>query len=351
MQENLDCYLVGGAVRDEMLGREVHDRDWVVVGSTPKQMRRRGFLKVGRDFPVFLHPRTHEEYALARTERKQGEGHTGFTVTADPSVTLEDDLKRRDLTINAMARTPEGELVDPYAGARDLQERRLRHVSDAFVEDPLRVFRVARFAAQLPGFQVAPDTAKLMCEMVARGELRTLSAERVWQELEKALEAPDPEGFFRVLTDCGGLADWLSEMDGEDHRFGPGSSVERFADLQLTLPQAAALGERLRIPKRYLQAARLRLLYGDTLQRWRTIGAKALAEGFVGLQVMHGSERLDWLVGYLQARGASDLEPLHDLAEGFNEVEPADADNLAGKAYGRALKQARIAWLENYLGR
>ena len=184
-------YLVGGAVRDRLLGRPVVDRDYVVVGATPEDLSARGFRPIGRDFPVFLHPETREEYALARTERKSGRGYHGFVFSADPTVTLEQDLERRDLTINAMAEDDEGDLVDPFNGARDLEARVLRHVSPAFAEDPLRVLRVARFAARF-GFRIADSTLTLMREISASGELATLAPERVWQELARGLGEAHP---------------------------------------------------------------------------------------------------------------------------------------------------------------
>jgi tRNA nucleotidyltransferase (CCA-adding enzyme) len=195
-------YAVGGAVRDELLGLRVKDRDFVVVGATPEEMTRRGFKPVGKDFPVFLHPETHEEYALARTERKSGRGYKGFTVYAAPDVTLEDDLRRRDLTINAMARAEDGTLIDPFDGKTDLERRVLRHVSDAFAEDPVRILRVARFAARF-GFRVADETLELMKSMVRSGEADTLVPERAWQEIAKGLAEPQPERMFEVLEACG----------------------------------------------------------------------------------------------------------------------------------------------------
>ncbi|MFN3842905.1 MAG: multifunctional CCA addition/repair protein [Rehaibacterium terrae] len=209
------AYLVGGAVRDRLLGREGGDRDWVVVGATPEQMLAQGFKPVGRDFPVFLHPRTGEEYALARTERKSGRGYRGFVVDAHPAVTLEEDLARRDLTINAIAQDEDGTLIDPYGGVRDIQARVLRHVSPAFVEDPVRLLRVARFAARFAplGFTVAPETMALMARMVADGEVDHLVPERVWQELRRALAEPVPSAFLAVLRDCGALARILPEVD------------------------------------------------------------------------------------------------------------------------------------------
>ena len=213
--DNLECYIVGGAVRDQLLGREVVDHDWVVVGATPEEMLARGFKQVGADFPVFLHPDTGEEYALARTERKQGRGYHGFAVHAAPDVALEDDLARRDLTINAMAMRENGELVDPFGGRDDLEARRLRHVGPAFVEDPLRVLRVARFAAQLGahGFEVADSTASLMRQMSASGELADLVPERVWAETVKALGTERPSRYFAVLHDVDALAETFPEIE------------------------------------------------------------------------------------------------------------------------------------------
>ena len=196
----MKIYMVGGAVRDGLLGRAVSDRDWVVVGATPEQMAAQGYLPVGRDFPVFLHPKTREEYALARTERKSGRGYRGFVVQTSPEVTLEEDLARRDLTINAIAASADWassrDIFDPYNGQRDLQQRVLRHVTDAFREDPVRILRVARFAARFTDFSVAPETMALMCEMVAHGEADHLVAERVWQELARGLMEAQPSRMF-----------------------------------------------------------------------------------------------------------------------------------------------------------
>ncbi|CAL7963489.1 CCA-adding enzyme / 2'-nucleotidase / 2',3'-cyclic phosphodiesterase / Phosphatase [Gammaproteobacteria bacterium] len=195
----MKIYLVGGAVRDQLLGLSVKERDWVVVGASPQEMLKLGFKKVGRDFPVFLHPKTHEEYALARTERKTGRGYTDFICYSDPSVTLEDDLKRRDLTINAIAQSLDGKIIDPYGGCRDLKKHILRHVSPAFAEDPVRILRVARFAARFNDFKVHSETNKLMRAMLAKGEVDALVPERVWQELQRALSEESPERFFMVL--------------------------------------------------------------------------------------------------------------------------------------------------------
>lgn len=209
----MKAYVVGGAVRDELLGLPVQDHDWVVVGATPDQMIERGFRPVGKDFPVFLHPGTQEEYALARTERKTAPGYHGFVFHTSPDVTLEDDLVRRDLTVNAMARAEDGSIVDPYGGQADLQNRVFRHVSDAFAEDPVRILRVARFAARLPDFRVADSTNALMRKMVEAGEVDALVPERVWQELARGLMEKKPSRMFEVLRDCGALARILPELD------------------------------------------------------------------------------------------------------------------------------------------
>src|ERR1700722_6129942 len=211
----MQVYLVGGAVRDGLLGLPVKERDWVVVGGTREELERLGYRAVGRDFPVFLHPETHEEYALARRERKTAPGYRGFSVEFGPEVTLEEDLSRRDLTINAMARAADGTLIDPYGGARDIASRTLRHVSAAFVEDPVRVLRVARFAARFAplGFRVDPATLALMREMVARREVDALVPERVWQESEKAVRESGASPFFKVLPESGALARIFPEID------------------------------------------------------------------------------------------------------------------------------------------
>ncbi len=209
----MQIYAVGGAVRDELLGLPVKDRDYVVVGSTPEAMAQLGYQPVGRDFPVFLHPVTHDEYALARIERKTTRGYKGFEVSAAPEVTLEQDLARRDLTINAIAKAESGELIDPYCGCRDIEARVLRHVSAAFIEDPVRVLRVARFMARFTDFSIAPETMALMCEMVRSGEVDHLVPERVWQELARGLMEAQPSRMFETLRACGALARIMPEVD------------------------------------------------------------------------------------------------------------------------------------------
>ena len=245
-------FRVGGSVRDELLGRAQADRDWVVVGATPETMIASGYRPVGRDFPVFLHPETREEYALARTERKHGTGYRGFEFFASPEVTLEQDLARRDLTINAMARDESGALIDPYGGARDLEARVLRHVSPAFAEDPLRVLRVARFAARFPDFSVAPETQRLMRALVAAGELAELSHERVWQELARGLMEGRPSRMLAVLRDCGALAQVLPEVDalyGVPQPPLPHPEIDTGVHVALALDFAAARG--FDLPVRY----------------------------------------------------------------------------------------------------
>ena len=211
----MKIYLVGGAVRDKLLGIPTEDRDWVVIGSNPARMMELGYRQVGKDFPVFLHPTTGEQYALARTEKKTGSGHTAFDFNVSSTVTLEDDLKRRDLTINAIAEGLDGKLIDPFGGLSDIQNKLLKHVSEAFCEDPLRVLRVARFHAKLSslGFSISPDTLRVMSEISQSGELKTLSPERIWQEFQKALASPSPEKFFLTLEKCGALKALLPEMN------------------------------------------------------------------------------------------------------------------------------------------
>jgi tRNA nucleotidyltransferase (CCA-adding enzyme) len=209
----MQTFRVGGAVRDALLGLPVNDTDWVVVGATPEQMLQAGFLAVGKDFPVFLHPETREEYALARTERKTGRGYHGFAFHAAPDVTLEQDLARRDLSINAIAQAPDGTLIDPFGGQQDLRARVLRHVTEAFREDPVRILRVARFAARFCDFRLAPETLELMRAMVQEGEADHLVPERVWQEIARGLMERQPSRMFGILRDCGALARILPEVD------------------------------------------------------------------------------------------------------------------------------------------
>ena len=243
----MQTYLVGGAVRDRLLGLPVRERDWVVVGGTPAELEALGYRRVGASFPVYLHPDSGEEYALARTETKTAPGYRGFAVHAEPDVTLEEDLRRRDLTINAMAEDGEGRVVDPYGGRRDIDARLLRHVSDAFREDPVRILRVARFAARFHalGFRVAPETLALMREMVAAGEANVLVPERVWQETESALGEPRPDVFLAVLRDCGALAVVFPEVEalfGVPQPADWHPEVDTGVHLLMAMEQAARLG-------------------------------------------------------------------------------------------------------------
>ncbi len=250
----MQIYMVGGAVRDKLLGRPVNDRDWVVVGATPEQMLALGYLPVGRDFPVFLHPETREEYALARTERKSGRGYRGFVVHSAPDVTLEEDLSRRDLTINAIAENIDGTraegIFDPYSGAQDIAARVLRHVTDAFREDPVRILRVARFAARFTDFTVAPETMQLMREMVEHGEVDHLVPERVWQELARGLMEEKPSRMFEVLRECGALQVLLPEVArlwGVPQRADYHPEVDTGVHLMMVLDMAARLSAPLTV--------------------------------------------------------------------------------------------------------
>ncbi|MCW2480639.1 multifunctional CCA addition/repair protein [Candidatus Symbiopectobacterium sp. NZEC135] len=353
----MKSYLVGGAVRDTLLDLPVSERDWVVVGATPGQMLALGYQQVGRDFPVFLHPESKEEYALARTERKSGNGYTGFICHAAPDVTLEADLLRRDLTINAIAQTAEGELVDPYHGRYDLQQRLLRHVSPAFQEDPLRVLRVARFAARFAhlGFHIAEETLALMQFMTHEGELAFLTPERVWKETEKALATRSPHVYFQVLRDCGALAvlfpeidnlygvpapaQWHPEIDSGVHtlmtlmiaaRLTPEIDV-RFATLchdvgkALTPPAlwprhhghgpagvklVEQLCQRLRVPNALRDLAKLVAEYHDLAHTVTVLQPKTLMKLFDALDVWRKPERLEKLVltSEADARGRTSFE-------------------------------------------
>jgi tRNA nucleotidyltransferase (CCA-adding enzyme) len=283
----LAAFEVGGAVRDALLGLPVNDRDWVVVGTTPERMLELGFRPVGRDFPVFLHPETHEEYALARTERKTARGYRGFVVHASPDVTLEEDLRRRDLTINAMARDPDGALVDPWGGERDLRDGLLRHVSDAFAEDPVRILRLARFAARFERFRVAPETLALVRAMVTAGEVDALVPERVWQEIARGLAEPCPSRMFTVLRDAGALARLAPELDAcwdarlariVDAAAAAAAPLEaRFAALLHGLAPAAveAACARMRAPNDCRDLARLAAAEHRTVAAASTLDATA----------------------------------------------------------------------------
>ena len=353
----MKIYLVGGAVRDQLLGLPISDRDYVVVGTTPEAMLAQGFQQVGKDFPVFLHPETHEEYALARTERKTGAGYTGFSCYSAPDVTIEDDLLRRDLTINAIAQDNFGALVDPYHGVEDLNNRILRHVSAAFAEDPLRVLRVARFAAryQEQGFSIAPETLALMRSITISGELSYLTAERVWAETQKALMSNSPQVYFEVLRQCGALAvlfpeidnlfgvpapeKWHPEIDTGIHTLMVMKIVAslsqdidvRFAALCHDLGKALTpkniwpshpdhgeagiqlieqLCERLKVPTNARDLARLSARYHDKIHIINKLSATNLIQVFDGLDSWRKPERVLQLsiISEADARGRKGLE-------------------------------------------
>ena len=372
----MHIYQVGGSLRDELLGIESHDKDWVVVGAEAAELEAMGYRRKGRYFPVFMHPDTHEEYALARTERKSGAGHRGFRIHSDASVTLEQDLMRRDLTINAMARSADGTWVDPFDGRRDLRERRLRHVSAAFVEDPLRVLRVARLAAQLArfGFGVESATVKLMREVARSGELLSLSRERIFSEWRRALETDSPKRFLRVLGECSAWAQLYPEFApfAGDARAdalptldallsGPDSSAEqRFAATLWDLQRRYAareddwqrLCERLGPPRRWLELARLACssLPGDG-----TAEPEALLDWLDALDVWRRWPRFCAFLPIYQAasaqraraRPALSAAALRRVAKRLKALPNEDlrARGVCGEELGQQMHRRRLAWL------
>lgn len=359
----MQVYLVGGAVRDELLGRAVSERDWVVVGSTPQEMERLGYRAVGREFPVFLHPVNQEEYALARLERKTGPGYRGFETQFSPQVTLEQDLQRRDLTINAMARGADGTLVDPYGGRRDIERRLLRHVSAAFAEDPVRVVRVARFAARFAalGFTVAADTLELMRRMVDNGEINALVPERLWRELQRALGEPAPEAFFDTLQACGALPVLLPELgwgDSERRDLQRAAQVStdpvvRFAALVAALaPDAVtALCQRLKAPSEYRELALLCARLLPRLLGMAASDAAAQLELFELADAFRRPERLTLLLLAAQSRPAVTAAASESLRRAFAAaaavtLPPAQLSRLAGPAIAAALRAARLQRLQ-----
>lgn len=403
----MKTYLVGGAVRDGLLNLPVKDKDWVVVGASPQQMLELGFEQVGRDFPVFLHPSSHEEYALARTERKSGSGYTGFVCYSAPDVTLEQDLARRDLTINAIAQDDDGHYYDPYGGRHDLENRLLRHVSDAFNEDPLRVLRVARFAARYAhlDFRIASETLALMQSMAESGELSHLTPERVWKETEAALQTRSPQVFFQVLRDCGALAvlfpeldnlygvpapaKWHPEIDTGVHtlmtlamaaQLSPEIDI-RFATLfhdvgkALTPPEkwpshhghgpagvplVAALCERLRIPNALRDLALLVTEFHDLVHTVQNQSATTLVALFDRLDAWRKPHRVEQiaLTSEADARGRTGFEnnpyPQGDyLREAWQVVQSVSTKEVVEAGFKGAevreeLTRRRIAALENW---
>lgn len=357
----MQVYLVGGAVRDQLLGREVRERDWVVVGATPEEMERLGFKPVGREFPVFLHPDTREEYALARLERKTAPGYRGFVTEYSPQVTLEQDLQRRDLTINAMARGADDDLIDPYGGRADLSRRLLHHVSTAFSEDPVRVLRVARFAARFAplGFSVAEDTRALMRRMVEQGEVAALVPERVWREMERALGEPSPEQFFDTLADCGALAVVLPELhwgsgDREALRRAVALSADasvRFAALAAATPlvDVETLCRRLRVPGRFSELAALSVRLQPRLAGIAELGPEALLDLLEAADALRRPERFERLLQACAARGSpSDTVALLQAASHSAAAAALDREqmqSLPGPAIAAALRSERLACL------
>jgi tRNA nucleotidyltransferase (CCA-adding enzyme) len=355
----MQIYTVGGWVRDQLLGRPhaEGDRDWVVVGSTPDKMLALGFRPVGRDFPVFLHPQTHDEYALARTERKSAPGYRGFVVHAAPDVTLEQDLERRDLTINAMAIDQAGNLVDPFGGQRDLQARVLRHVGPAFVEDPVRILRLARFAARFSDFSVAPETLSLARSIVQQGEADALVPERVWQEVARGLMETRPSRMFEVLGECGILQRWGVPLDGRPQVL---AALDRAADLELPLPARFAilasglpspealdqLLGRMRADHDCVQLARLLLQMHPVLQRAATAleRLQVLERG----DAIRRPERFELLLAAFEALTGSSAGAWRSALAAVRRV---DAGAIAARyeddpaAIARALHQARLAQL------
>jgi tRNA nucleotidyltransferase (CCA-adding enzyme) len=347
----METYLVGGAVRDRLLGLGEGERDWVVVGSSPEAMLAAGFRQVGRDFPVFLHPETHDEYALARTERKVGAGHTGFVCHAGPEVTLEEDLERRDLTINAIAMDADGRIIDPFDGRADLAARRLRHVSQAFTEDPLRVFRVARFAARMPDFEVAAETLALMASM--RGELAELAAERVFQEFNKALGGVAPDRFRTVLADAGCLDGWFPELIEhpiDTHPRQDPLAVYGLLGRHLSEPALGTLAVRLKVSNDHARLAVHIARHADTLIDWRAAPAETLYAAITAIRIRVNARWQAMVLAALAALERPD-QPFSALARLIDQLlAEVDArrvsEGLTGRALGLAIDRARIDWLK-----
>ena len=384
----MKTYLVGGAVRDKLLGLPVKERDWVVVGSTAEAMRALGYQPVGKDFPVFLHPQTKEEYALARTERKTAPGYTGFETHAGPDITLEQDLLRRDLTINAMAETAEGELIDPFGGKEDLENGLLRHVSPAFAEDPVRILRIARFAARFAklGFHVAHTTNKLMRSMVDSGEVDHLVAERVWAELVKALATDNPTRFFKVLAGCGALEILFPEclpLLKVETKMSHGQAdiklavlqqavtesddiAVRFAALMCDLDQCtpggliqqtlSALCDRQRVPNDCRELAVMAIQHRHKAQAAESLSAAQLLELLNTLDAFRRTARFNQFLLVCAADkhanngdfNSARLQQALDVARAVR-VGELQKQGLAGKEIGAALQQSRIQAIEKTL--
>ncbi|MCG8292467.1 multifunctional CCA addition/repair protein [Pseudomonas entomophila] len=372
----MQIYKVGGAVRDRLLGRPVSDVDWLVVGATVEQMQAQGFRPVGADFPVFLHPKTGEEYALARTERKSGRGYGGFTFHASPDVTLEEDLIRRDLTINAMAEDEHGNLYDPYHGKTDLDQRILRHVSPAFAEDPLRVLRVARFAARYAplGFRVADETLELMRQIAGSGELQALTAERSWKEIERALMEEQPQVFIEVLRACGALKELMPEVDALfEGEAGQGAHTlavlqqaaehqqplaVRWACLLLALgeKQIKAVNQRFKAPRECQELAMLVGEFHEQGHRAMDLAPEVLLELLQKFDVYRRPQRFEEFIeacrmdALREGQDYPQAEYLRGAATAAKavDVKPLLDSGLTGQALGGALKAARLSALQAY---
>ena len=344
----MEIYLVGGAVRDELLGRTLRERDWLVVGGSAETLLEQGYRQVGRDFPVFLHPHTHEEYALARTERKTAAGHAGFATDASPRVTLEEDLARRDLTINALAKDRRGRLIDPFDGRKDLERRVLRHVTEAFAEDPLRVFRVARLAALLEGFSVHPDTEAFMADMAE--SLSELPAERVWGEFRKALAASAPQRFIDVLQACGCLSPWFPELEGIGLDGALEGAEARYGGIGWSLAPAAmeALSKRLKTPNAFARLAYDIARHGRLLSAWRRTDAARLHAALAAINGFRDPARRRATFAVAGFKSGVNLDPLDAaLVRIENElaVERRSWPALGGAEMGTRLRKARLSRL------
>lgn len=353
----MEIYLVGGAVRDELLGLPVTERDWVVVGSSPEEMLSLGYKAVGKDFPVFLHPQTHEEYALARTERKTGPGYTGFNFYAAHDVGLEADLKRRDLTINAMAKDKSGQLIDPFGGKKDLQNKTLRHVSPAFVEDPVRILRLARFASRFGDFTIHPDTSRLLYSMVSAGEIDALVAERVWQEWRRALEMNFPQRFFQVLQECQALSILFPEIRAEGIAALQRAAQStcplevRFAVLfyNVKLSELDSISQRYRIPRNFYDLAKMLIKYYQSYQDVSRFSPAQILDLLQSLDAFRRPERFEYFLLACDVVAGKDspslytqiLQSAYEAATSINPQIFLD-QGLQGEAIGRALKEAQV---------
>ncbi len=357
----MKIYLVGGAVRDKLLGRPVKEKDFVVVGATPADMLKKGFRQVGKDFPVFLHPETNEEYALARMERKVGRGYTGFEFDASPSVTLEEDLLRRDLTINAMAESAEGALIDPFHGQADLKKKLLRHVSPAFIEDPVRILRLARFAARFSalGFTVAPETMQLMQEMVTSGEVDALVAERVWKELERALQEEHPEKFFEVLEACGALSVLFPQLKNTNI-VELKKAAEQFQDDELrfsvllhhlTAAQIKEITERYRVPASYRDLALLVSEHLDKYTHAKDFSAEQLLNVLLVTDAFRRGARFEKFLNACLSITGQPKAFLDAVLAAASAVTTKDLslENLPGNEIGKLLNSKRIDSINNFL--